>query len=248
MGIRIENVSKSFITNRQRLPVLADINFEVADREFVSIVGPSGSGKTTLFNIIAGVERPDAGRVWIGGRENRLGDTAYMLQKDLLFPWRTALDNAILGIEIRGTPRKAARAEALGVIDRFGLIGFERHYPRQLSGGQRQRVALMRTILCNKEILLLDEPFGALDAMTRQKMHFFLQEIWAEFPCTILFITHDIDEAVLLSDRVLVLSNQRPATLIASVPVALSRPRRRETMVEPAFVEGKKALMALVVE
>lgn len=248
MGIRVDSVSKNFVVQGQGLPVLDDVSFSVADREFVSIVGPSGSGKTTLFNIIAGVESPDTGRVLVNERENRLGDTAYMLQKDLLFPWRTALDNAILGMEIQGVPRAEAREAALASIERFGLKGFERYYPRQLSGGMRQRVALMRTILCNKEIMLLDEPFGALDSFTRQKMQLFLQEIWTEFPRTILFITHDVDEAVLLSDRVLVLSSTRPATVLSCLDVTLPRPRHRQTVVEPAFVDAKRKLLELVVE
>lgn len=246
MAIAVEHVSKTFYTHGQVVPVLADICFTVNRGELVSIIGPSGSGKTTLFNILAGVETPDTGRVLLDGRPNRLGDTAYMLQKDLLFPWRTVLDNAILGMEIQGVPWQTAVKKAQALMERFGLKGFERFYPHRLSGGMRQRAALMRTILCGKPILLLDEPFGALDALTRQKMHVFLQEIWQEFERTILFITHDIDEAVLLSDRVMVLTAQRPATIERHVIIDLPRPRTPQVAVEPAYAAAKRELLELV--
>jgi ABC-type nitrate/sulfonate/bicarbonate transport system ATPase subunit len=151
-------------------------------------------------------------------------------------------------MEVQGQSRRTSRKVAMELLDRFGLAGFERYYPSQLSGGMRQRVALLRTILCDKEILLLDEPFGALDALTRQRMHALLQDVCAEFRRTVLFITHDIDEAVLLSDRVFVLAGSRPTTIVAEVDVDLPRPRRRETVVEPAFVRTKKYLLDAVGE
>ena len=168
----------------------------------------------------------------------RVGLVGYMPQKDLLLPWRTVLDNVVLGLEIMGVPRAEARAEALPLFDEFGLAGFESAYPYALSGGMRQRAAFMRTVMFNKSVLVLDEPFGALDALTRASMQEWLLGLWAKLKLTILLVTHDVEEAVLLSDRVYVMSG-RPGEIRAEVAVDLPRPRTYELAATPAFMERK---------
>ncbi len=233
----------------RRLPVLDSVDFHVQDGEFVSVIGPSGSGKSTLLNIIAGLEEPTQGVIDLQGMEvsRRLGNVGYMHQKDLLFPWRTVLDNAILGLEVQGVPRREARARALALTERFGLRGFEHAYPSTLSGGMRQRAAFLRTMLAGKEVVLLDEPFGALDALTRTQMQEWLTDIWASFHKTIVLVTHDVDEAVFLSDRIYVLS-ARPGRVRMVVPVDLSRPRAYGMVTQGAFVALKAGLMATLRE
>ncbi|MDP2860100.1 MAG: ATP-binding cassette domain-containing protein, partial [bacterium] len=162
------------------MPVLDGVDFHASEREFVAIVGPSGCGKSTFLNILAGLEEPDAGEIELDGvsAQRRLGLVGYMQQKDLLLPWRTVLDNAILALEVRGVPRAQARQRALELTETFGLKGFERQYPALLSGGMRQRAAFLRTVLAEREAILLDEPFGALDALTRAQMQEWLLERW----------------------------------------------------------------------
>jgi ABC-type nitrate/sulfonate/bicarbonate transport system ATPase subunit len=199
---------------------------------FVTVIGPSGSGKSTLFSILTGLEPPTSGSVLSDGREvtGRLDLVAYMPQKDLLLPWRSVLDNVVLGLEVRGVSRREARERARALLPRFGLAGFERHYPATLSGGMRQRAALLRTVLTDRDILLLDEPFGALDALTRMSMQAWLLEIWGDLAKTVMFITHDIDEAIYLSDRIYVLAG-RPGRIVATVDVSLPRPRDHDAVV-----------------
>jgi ABC-type nitrate/sulfonate/bicarbonate transport system ATPase subunit len=208
------------------LPVLDGVSFAVAAGEFVSVVGPSGCGKSTLFNVIAGLDRPDAGRVLVDGADatGRVDPFAYMPQQDLLFPWRTVLDNTTLGLEVAGIPRSAARERARRLFGPFGLAGFEDVRPHQLSGGMRQRAALLRTVVQDRPVLLLDEPFGALDSMTRTDMQTWLAQVRTRFDWTVLLITHDIREAVMLSDRVLVLG-PRPTRLHREVSIPLPHPR-----------------------
>ena len=224
--------------------MLDDLNFSVDDREFVALLGPSGCGKSTLFNIISGLLVPDTGEVYLNGRRinGNTGDFAYMQQKDLLLPWRTVLKNVLVGPEIQGAPLDTAKIEAKQRLTQLGLSGFENSYPMQLSGGMRQRVALVRTLLFRKEFLLLDEPFGALDAMTRTVMQSILLDIWAEARQTVLLITHDLEEALLLADKIYVLT-ARPAKLKAAVPVPLSRPRN---VTDPALIRLKSELLALL--
>ncbi len=195
---------------------LAGLTASIAPGEFVTVVGPSGCGKSTLFNIVAGLEEPDAGGILrFEGRSchaaDLLGRVSFMPQRDLLFPWRNVMDNAILALEVEGVPRAEARAKALKMLPEFGLAGFEKQYPNQLSGGMRQRVALMRTFLFERDLMLLDEPFGALDALTRAMMQRWLLDVWQKYRRTILFITHDVDEAIFLGDRVL--RHDRPPRL-----------------------------------
>jgi ABC-type nitrate/sulfonate/bicarbonate transport system ATPase subunit len=222
---------------------LSGVDLSLPAGRFVSIVGPSGCGKSTLFNIFAGLVKPSEGRVLLDGAEvpSLLGKVGYMAQKDLLMPWRSVLDNVVLGLEIRGVPRREARRRALEQLPRFGLSGFERHWPGQLSGGMRQRAALLRTFLVEQPVMLLDEPFGALDALTRQLLQEWLLDIWQEDRKSILFITHDVDEAVYLSDTVHVMSG-RPGRIVLSVDITLERPRTFEMLTSPPFVALKNQL------
>ncbi|QGQ20843.1 ATP-binding cassette domain-containing protein [Cellulomonas sp. JZ18] len=219
---------------------LVDAHLTVRPGEFVSLIGPSGCGKSTLFNLIAGLDTPSEGRVLIDGvdRSGQQGLVGYMLQKDLLLPWRTVLENVVLGLEIGGVRRKAAQALARPLLTTYGLGGFENRYPTQLSGGMRQRVALLRTVLFNRDVILLDEPFGALDAQTREHMQEWLLDLWDDFHKTVLFVTHDIDEAIYLSDRVVVMS-ARPGRIVAEFDVTLDRPRKPSVVTSAEFVRLK---------
>lgn len=224
---------------------LDGVDLEAGRGRFVSLVGPSGCGKSTLLRALAGLLIPDAGEALIGGRSalGRPGLAAYMPQKDLLLPWRRALANAVLGATIAGVGRAEARRRALDLFGRFGLEGFERSWPSQLSGGMRQRLALLRTFLMPRDVLLLDEPFGALDAITRRGMHQWLQEVWRSDARTVLFVTHDVEEALILSDAVYVLT-PRPARVAARLAIDHPRPRAPSIVTDPAFVANKARLLA----
>ncbi len=242
--IRVESLNKSFNVDGYRQLVLDDIQLTVGEGEFVSIIGPSGCGKSTLLNIVAGLDSPDSGTVTVEGDQgvSALGRVGYMQQKDLLLPWRTVLDNAILGLELHGVPRRQARTRALELTEFFGLKGFESQYPYALSGGMKQRAAFLRTMLMDQEIVLLDEPFGALDALTRVQMQEWLLELWDSLRKTIVLITHDMDEAILLSDRVYVLTH-RPGRVTMVLDVDLPRPRSYEQVTEPSFARLKSRLL-----
>ena len=207
---------------------VSDISLHVARGEFVSIVGPSGCGKTTLANFAAGLLPLDVvhGAFLVGGKPPVVGnpDIAYMLARDALSPWRTALGNAELGLEIRGVAPSERRARAMDLLDKVGLKGFENAYPKALSHGMRQRVALARTFCLDSQILLMDEPFGALDAQTKLQLEDVLLSLWQRDGRTVIFITHDLAEAVSMSDRVVVMS-ARPGRIIADIPITLGRPR-----------------------
>ena len=239
--LEIKNLTQSFVQNGTRLPVLNRLTFTAAAGEFVALLGPSGCGKSTLFNIIAGLLAPDSGAVYLNGERvhGNTGRFAYMQQKELLLQWRTVLKNVLVGPEIQKEPRDAAKTEAMQRLAQLGLSGFEESYPMQLSGGMRQRVALVRTLLFRKETLLLDEPFGALDAMTRTGMQAILLDVWRAGGQTILLITHDIEEALLLADKICVLT-ARPATLKMEMAVPLPRPRN---VTDDAFIELKRTLL-----
>lgn len=208
------------------VPVLVDVSLSVARDEFVTLIGPSGSGKSTLLNIICGLMQPDEGEILLHGRvtTDRIGRVGYMPQRDLLLPWRSVLDNVLLGPEVMGRDVDEARREAIELLPLFGLDGFADHYPATLSGGMRQRAALLRTFLCRQEIVLLDEPFGALDALTRRTMRRWLLGVWGRFRQAVILVTHDVDEAIALSDRVYVFS-ARPGRIVDEVPIDLPRPR-----------------------
>jgi ABC-type nitrate/sulfonate/bicarbonate transport system ATPase subunit len=250
--LQTENVSKVFRAgggSRPDVRALEGVDLEARDGAFVSIVGPSGCGKSTLFNILAGLIDPTTGRVLVDGRPatRLLGMFGYMPQRDLLMPWRSVLDNTTLGLEIAGMPRRAARKRALEDFPRFGLVGFEGVWPTSLSGGMRQRAALLRTFLSGREVMLLDEPFGALDALTRQEMQAWLLEIWRADRKTILFVTHDVEEAIYLSDRVYVMSG-RPGRVVMRVDVDLPRPRALSVSTTSRFVELKRRILEVLLD
>jgi putative hydroxymethylpyrimidine transport system ATP-binding protein len=224
--------------------VLDGISLEIPAGCFAGLVGPSGCGKSTLLKVLAGLVVPDAGDALIDDRSvvGRPGRAAYMAQRDLLLPWRRTLGNATVGAEVTGVPRAEAQRRAQELLGRFGLDGFEDAWPAELSGGMRQRLALLRTFLCGRDVLLLDEPFGALDAITRRDMHDWLQRVLADDPHTVLLVTHDVEEALVLSDVVFVLS-ARPARVIERMPVELPRPRTTESLVASTFVSAKATLL-----
>ncbi|MCV7191839.1 ABC transporter ATP-binding protein [Mycolicibacterium brumae] len=242
--LELTGISREFRVRRgESRRVLDSVSFSVAPGEFVSVIGPSGCGKSTLFNIIAGLDSPDAGRVLVDGRAvaGSCDHAAYMPQQDLLFPWRTIAENAALGLEVQGVARRAARSQVREWFPRFGLDGFEDALPFELSGGMRQRAALLRTVVQKRKTLLLDEPFGALDALTRQDLQDWLQRVWVEHDWTALLITHDVREAILLSDRVVVLS-PRPASVRLVLDVDLPKPRGIDVLAAPEFGRLERAL------
>jgi ABC-type nitrate/sulfonate/bicarbonate transport system ATPase subunit len=230
-GVAVEVVSRKF----GETVALDGVSLSAAHDEVVAVVGPSGCGKTTLLELICGLQQPDSGRV-------RAAPAALMPQRDLLLPWSTALDNAGLALRARGMSRAEARTIAAPWLERFGLAGFERTRPAQLSGGMRQRVSFLRTLLAGKPVLALDEPFASLDAITRSEMQGWLSQVLASEPRTVVLVTHDVEEAVVVADRVVVMS-ARPGRVVAEIPVDLPRLRRR---VDPAVVElREQALEAL---
>jgi len=229
------------------LNTLENINLELYRRQFVSILGPSGCGKSTLFNIISGLEKPDQGKVIIDSEiyNGKTGRVSYMHQKDLLLPWNNILDNVCLPLYIKGETKKSAHRKAAGYIPEFGLQGFEQNYPSQLSGGMRQRAALLRTYLFAQDIMLLDEPFASLDAITRRKMQAWLLRLFDKLDASILFITHDIDEALFLSDRIYLLS-QRPALVNKVFDINIARPRDINILTSPEFNQVKEEILKLL--
>ncbi|MGH2534617.1 MAG: ABC transporter ATP-binding protein [Thermomicrobiales bacterium] len=242
----IDDVTATYYEGKALLTALANVSFAVTPAEFVAIIGPSGSGKSTLLDLIAGLAAPATGAIHIHGApttaNDRLRFAAYMRQRDLLMPWRTALDNAAVALEAAGMARKRARAYARARFPEFGLEGFAHAYPSQLSGGMRQRVAFLRTTLANRPLLLLDEPFGALDAFTRAGMQDFLLDLLARERHTVLLVTHDVEEAVLLADRVVTLS-PAPGRVVHIETIALPRPRAREIVTDPQFVAHKATIL-----
>jgi ABC-type nitrate/sulfonate/bicarbonate transport system ATPase subunit len=243
----VEDISMNFATPAGVFHALDHVNLAVPHGAFVSLIGPSGCGKSTIFNIAAGLQEPSAGGVLIDGVDatGTIGRVGYMLQKDLLLPWRTLTDNVILGMEIRGTKRSEARAQALPLLRRYGLSGFENAYPNALSGGMRQRAALLRTLLFDTDVILLDEPFGALDAQTKLAMQEWLLQLWGDFAKTVVFVTHDVEEAIFLSDAVHVMGT-RPGRIIETIAVALPRPRLRASTTSPEFMALKERCLDLL--
>jgi len=224
--VEVVGVGKRFPLRDGEVVALEGVDMVAEAGRFISIIGPSGCGKSTLFNIIAGLMEPTAGEVRLGGSPmaRRTGEFAYMPQKDLLFPWRTVIDNTVVGLQIEGVSRREARRRAAPLMERFGLLGFEKAYPAELSGGMRQRAAFLRTVLLGRPAMLLDEPFGALDSLTRGDMQEWLLDVWADLRTTVVFVTHDVAEAVYLSDRVYVMA-PRPGRICDVVDVDLPRPR-----------------------
>ena len=244
--LEITDLSATYIENGQRLLALEHVNMHVDPGEFVCLIGPSGSGKSSLLDVITGLFVESSGSMRIYSREyspaQRPGLTSYMRQRDLLMPWRTAVENAALALEVHGESRSRARELAAARFDEFGLAGFEDSYPAQLSGGMRQRVAFLRTVLADRDLMLLDEPFGALDALNRVVMQQWLVQMWERQKQGVVMVTHDVEEAVFLADRVVVLS-ARPGTVVHEEVISLPRPRTRAMVTDPAFLAHRETLL-----
>lgn len=238
--LEVKDVSKSFDGER----IIEQISLGLKEGELVSLLGASGGGKTTLFHIIAGLTSPDEGSVWLDGENitGKPGKISYMLQKDLLLPYRTVLDNVALPLMIRGMKKKDAREQAEAYFAQFGLAGTEKKYPMQLSGGMRQRAAMLRTYLFSGKVALLDEPFSALDLLTKESMHAWYLEIMDQIKLSTLFVTHDVDEAVLLSDRIYLLTG-RPGRITKEIRITEKRPRGRDFKLSEAFLQYKKEII-----
>ncbi|MCB8883846.1 ABC transporter ATP-binding protein [Acidisoma cellulosilytica] len=241
--LAIRNLNHNFGSFR----ALNDVSLDIKDGEFVCILGASGCGKSTLFNAVSGLLTISAGQILLDGKNiaGKPGQVGYMLQKDLLLPWRTVLGNITLGASLTRGAHKADREKAAELAYHYGLGDFLRHYPRSLSGGMRQRVALMRTIAAGRELMLLDEPFGALDSQTRIGMQQWLLEIWREMKRTVMFVTHDVDEAIFLADRVVVML-PKPGRIGWILDIEIPRPRAMDCMTSPAFVEIKRQVMEML--
>ena len=244
--MQLKGINSTYFYEGHRLPVLEEVSLHVKQGEFVSLIGPSGCGKSTLLKICAGLIRPDAGKVRITGAASgsRAAAVGYMAQKDLLLPWKNCMQNAALPLLARGADREETFKRVRELLPVFGLEGFARAYPAQLSGGMRQRVALLRTILTDSPVLLLDEPFAALDALTRERLQEWLLDIWARFDRSILFVTHSIDEAIYLSDRIYMISGLTGRVAL-ELAIQLARPRERSTVVTAAqFTAYRQTLIA----
>lgn len=238
--LKVKNVSKSFDDEQ----IINDISIELHEGEIVSLLGVSGGGKTTLFNIIAGLNEPDSGEVLLDG-ENVVGspgNISYMLQKDLLLPHYTVLDNVALPLIVKGVDKKTARAEASVHFAEFGIEGTEDKYPSQISGGMKQRAALLRTYMFSEKVALLDEPFSALDMMTKAKVHEWYLDVMDKIKLSTLFVTHDIDEAILLSDRIYLLTG-KPGTITKEIVIKSARPRNKDFNLTEDFVNYKREII-----
>jgi NitT/TauT family transport system ATP-binding protein len=246
--IELASVSKTFRSRQGDLVhAIDDVTFAVREQEFVSVVGPSGCGKSTLLKLVGGLIRPTAGQVRVRGAEVRepSPDAGFVFQSAVLLPWRSVLDNVLFSIEMLGASREAARDHALALVRLAGLAGFEKRYPWELSGGMQQRVAICRALVHDPSLLLMDEPFGALDAMTREEMSFELLRIWEDRRKTILFVTHSISEAILLSDRVVVMT-ARPGRIARVLDIALPRPRTVEMEFDERFKDASDEIRHLI--
>ena len=239
--LSVKDVSKSFDDEK----IINHISMELHQGEIVSLLGVSGGGKTTLFNIIAGLSMPDEGSVWMDGEEitGKPGNVSYMLQKDLLLPYRTIVDNVALPLIIRGMKKKEAREKAAQYFEEFGLQGTEKKYPAQLSGGMKQRAALLRTYLFSEKVALLDEPFSALDMLTKQAVHEWYLDVMEKIHLSTFFITHDIDEAILLSDRIYLLTG-KPGEITKEIVIKEPKPRRKDFNLTEEFLEYKREILA----
>ncbi|BCD09734.1 ABC transporter ATP-binding protein [Bacillus cereus] len=224
-------------------PIINELNASIQDKEFVSIIGPSGCGKSTLFRLITGLEEASTGQIEL--TETKSHPVGYMPQNDMLLPWRTIIENAALPLECQGVQKKEAQIKAKELLQKFGLQGYETKYPKDLSGGMRQRVSFIRTLLTGGEILLLDEPFSALDALTKASLQEWLFEQWKEWEKTILFITHDVEEALFLSNRIFVVENQ-PITTLTERIVPLDRNRTRKDLYKPEVLALKDELLSML--
>lgn len=238
--LKVKGVTKTFDSET----IIQNISLELHEGEIVSLLGVSGGGKTTLFNIISGLSLPDEGSVWLGNEEvtGKPGNVSYMLQKDLLLPYRTILDNVALPLMIRGMKKKEAREKAATYFAEFGLEGTEKKYPAQLSGGMKQRAALLRTYLFSQKVALLDEPFSALDMLTKQSMHEWYLDVMEKIKLSTLFITHDIDEAILLSNRIYLLTG-KPGQITKEIVIPEPKPRTQDFKLTEEFLQYKKEIL-----
>ena len=239
--LHVNGVSKSFEDGQ----VIENISIELHEGEIVSLLGVSGGGKTTLFNIIAGLSMPDEGNVILNGEDitGKPGNVSYMLQKDLLLPYRTIVDNVALPLIIRGISKAEAREKASSYFEEFGLSGTEKKYPAQLSGGMKQRAALLRTYLFSEKVALLDEPFSALDMLTKGTVHEWYLDVMEKIKLSTLFITHDIDEAILLSDRIYLLTG-KPGKITKEIVIKESKPRRKDFHLTEDFLAYKREIIS----
>lgn len=240
MKLEVKGVTKSF----DGRPIIQNINITLEQGELVCLLGPSGVGKTTLFNIISGLMQPDTGTVWLDGQEitGQPGKISYMLQKDMLLPYKKVIDNVALPLRIKKEKKKTAREKAEKYFEEFGLSGYEDKYPSQISGGMRQRAALLRTYLFSQEVALLDEPFSALDTITKGAMHQWYLSVMEQIKLSTLFITHDIDEAILLSDRICILAG-RPGEIVGEIRITENRPRSQNFLLTEDFLAYKRKIM-----
>ena len=247
--IEIEGVTKEFAKDERRVLALQEIGLTVAAREFTAILGPSGCGKSTLLNMVAGFDRPSRGSVRVAGEEITAPSPqrAVVFQEPALFPWLSAMENVLFGPKTQRQPAAEYRARAAQIIEQVGLQGFEASYPAELSGGMRQRVGIARVLIMQPQVLLMDEPFGSLDAQTRSLMQELLLQVWERHQQTVLFVTHDIEEALLLADRVCVMT-ARPGSIKKSIRVTIPRPRAIEVTTSPEFNALRREVLALIRE
>ena len=243
-ALEVQNVTFSY---DDETPVIQNIDLTLRKGELVSLIGVSGCGKTTLFNVIAGINKPQQGKVLLNGRDvtGKTGNISYMLQKDMLLPFRTVVDNVALPLILKGIPKRRARETAGAYFAQFGIEGTQKQYPAQLSGGMRQRAALLRTYLFSSEVALLDEPFSALDTLTKLDMHRWYLKVMDEIKLSTIFITHDIDEAVMLSDRVYLLGG-KPGTITKEIVICEPKPRREDFILTEAFLDYKRQIISTI--
>ena len=242
--VELRGVTQDYVdSGGHAVTALEGVDLVAEPGEFVALIGPSGCGKSTLLRIVAGLEQPASGEVLLDGEvaAERLGRCSFMPQRDALLPWRRVVDNVTLGLELEGEGRTEARKRALPLLERFGLGDFTQSWPWQLSGGMRHRAAFLRTAITGKPVMLLDEPFGALDGITRAELQQWLLDVWREIGATVLLVTHDVSEAVFLADRVLVMS-PRPGRIVAEEIVGLSRPRELRVEESPEFAAAESRL------
>ena len=239
--LEVKGVSKSFDGEE----IIRDISLNLQEGEIVSLLGVSGGGKTTLFNLIAGLTVPDEGNIYLQGEDvtGKPGNVSYMLQKDLLLPYRTILDNVALPLTVRGMKKSEAREKAAGYFEEFGLDGAEMKYPSEVSGGMKQRAALLRTYLFSEKVALLDEPFSALDMLTKASVHEWYLDVMEKIKLSTLFITHDIDEAILLSDRIYLLTG-KPGSLTKEIVINEPKPRKKDFNLSENFLQYKREIIS----
>ena len=238
--LRCENITVSF----DGVKIIEDVSLELHKGEIVSLLGVSGSGKTTLFNVLSGLKQPQTGRVYLADEDitAKPGQISYMLQKDLLLPHYTVLDNVSLPLVIKGESKKSAREKAGEYFSVFGLEGCEKKYPSQLSGGMRQRAALLRTYLSSKGVALLDEPFSALDTITKSSVHMWYLDVMKKIELSTIFVTHDIDEAILLSDRIYIMSG-KPGRITDEIKIGIKKLRTNDVMLTEEFLTYKRKIV-----